>query len=101
MYVVTIRFLTSSSRSGTRVAYPRLVLFDGRVLGVVLQHHVEMGVEGGDLVDLRQRHSHGVGKRRQMRVRQAAVAILDQVQMLDQQVASTRDRKSTRLKYSH
>ena len=46
-----------------------------------------MGVEGGDLVDLGQRQSHLVGERRQMRGRKIAVVVLDEVQMLDQQIA--------------
>ena len=51
---------------------------------------VEMGVEGGDLVDLGQGQPHLVGERREMARVQAAVAVLDQVQVLDQQVARAR-----------
>ena len=46
-----------------------------------------MGVERGDLVDLDQRQPHLFGERRQMARMQAAEMILQQMQMLDQQVA--------------
>ena len=45
-------------------------------------------VEGGDLVDLGHRHLHLSRERDQMRGRQAAEAILNLVQVLDQQVAT-------------
>ena len=57
---------------------------------LALLHHIEMGVEGRDLVDLGLRQAHLLGERRQMRGREMAVAVLDQVQMLDQQVAPAR-----------
>src|SRR3546814_7932097 len=78
-----------STRTDTLVPYTTLFRS--------LQHHVEMSVEGGDLVHLRQRHSHGVRERRQMRMRQAAVAILDQMQMLDQQVALRSEEHTSEL----
>ncbi len=46
-----------------------------------------MGVERGDLVDLDQRQPHLLGERRQMARVQAAEMVLQQVQVLDQQVA--------------
>jgi hypothetical protein len=49
-----------------------------------------MGVEGGDLPDLGLGQTHLLGQRAQMRGRQMALGILDQVQMLDQQVAAAR-----------
>ena len=49
-----------------------------------------MGVEGRDLVDLGLGEPHLLGERGQMRGRQVAEAVLDQVQMLDQQVAPAR-----------
>ena len=49
-----------------------------------------MGVEGRDLVDLGLGKAHLVGKCRQMRGRQMAVAVLDQVEMLDQEIAPAR-----------
>ena len=47
-----------------------------------------MGVERGDLVDLDQRQPHLLGQRRQMARMQAAEMVLQQMQMLDQQVAA-------------
>ena len=49
-----------------------------------------MRVEGRDLVDLGLRHLHLVGERGEMRRREVAVVILDEVEMLDQQVAAAR-----------
>ena len=46
-----------------------------------------MGVERGDLVDLDEREPHLLGERREMPRMQAAEMVLQQVQMLDQQVA--------------
>ena len=53
-------------------------------------HDVEMRVEGRDLVDLGQRQLHLGGERREMRGREMAVAVLDEMQMLDQQIAPAR-----------
>ena len=53
-------------------------------------HDVEMGVEGRDLVDLGLGQLHLVGQRRQMGRRQVTVSVLDQVQILDQQIALPR-----------
>ena len=62
----------------------------GRRRCLVLAHHVEMGVEGGDLVHLGLRQPHLLGKGRQMLGREMPVMVLDQVQLLDQQVAAPR-----------
>ncbi len=48
---------------------------------------VEMGIERGDLVDLDEGEPHLLGERRQMPRVQATEMVLQQVQMLDQQVA--------------
>jgi hypothetical protein len=53
-------------------------------------HDVEMMIEAGNLVDLGLRHAQFLGQRGQVRGRQAAVLVLDQVQALDQQVAPAR-----------
>ena len=53
-------------------------------------HDVEMGVEGRDLVDLGLGQLHLVGQRRQMGRREMAAGVLDQVQILDQQIALPR-----------
>ncbi len=46
-----------------------------------------MGVERGDLVDLDQRQPHLLGQRREVARMQAAEMVLQQMQVLDQQVA--------------
>ena len=47
-----------------------------------------MGVERGDLVDLDQREPHLLGQRRQMARVQTAEMVLQQMQVLDQQIAA-------------
>ena len=49
-----------------------------------------MGVERRDLVDLGLRELHLRGERGEMRRRQMAVAVLQQMQVLDQQIAPAR-----------
>jgi hypothetical protein len=46
-----------------------------------------MGVEGCDLIDLGQSEPHFLRQSGEMRGRKMTVAILNQVQMLDQQIA--------------
>ena len=46
-----------------------------------------MGVERGDLVDLDEREPHLLGQRREMPRMEAAEMVLQQMQVLDQQVA--------------
>ena len=53
---------------------------------LALHHHVEVRVEGRDLVDLGHGEAHLGRERRQVTGREAAVVVLDLVQMLDQQV---------------
>ena len=60
-------------------------------------HHVEMRIESRDLVDLGQRHLHLVRQRGEMRGGQMAVMVLDQMQMLDQQIAPARPVGEQRL----
>src|ERR1700687_613103 len=48
-----------------------------------------MRVEGCDLIDLGQSEPHFLCQSGEMRGREMTVAILDQVQMLDQQIAPT------------
>ena len=55
---------------------------------LVVHDDVEMGVERGDLVDLDQRQPHLLGQRGEMARVQAAEMVLQQMQMLDQQVAA-------------
>ena len=53
-------------------------------------HDVEVVIEARDLVDLGLRQAHLLRQRRQVRGRQVAEAVLDLVQVLDQQVALAR-----------
>ncbi len=54
---------------------------------LVVHDDVEMGVERGDLVDLDQGEAHLLGQRRHVARVEAAEMVLQQVQMLDQEVA--------------
>ena len=54
---------------------------------LVVHDDVEMGVERGDLVDLDEGQPHLLGERRQMARIEAAEMVLQQVQVLDQQIA--------------
>ena len=56
-----------------------------------------MGIEGRVLVDLGEGEPHLVGKRGEMRRRDLPIAVLDQVQMLDQEIAPARARAETGL----
>jgi hypothetical protein len=49
-----------------------------------------VGVEGRDLVGLGLRHPHLLGQRREVRRGDVPEAVLDQVQVLDHQVAAAR-----------
>src|SRR5262249_29539605 len=55
---------------------------------LALLHHVEMRVKGRDLIDLGERELHLVRERSKMRGREMAVAILDEMEVLDQEIAS-------------
>ena len=55
---------------------------------LVVHDDVEMGVERGDLVDLDEGEPHLLGERREMARMQAAEMVLQQMQVLDQQVAA-------------
>src|SRR5215467_14116006 len=70
--------------AGERVAYAHGERGRRRL---VFLHHVEMGVEGRDLVDLGERELHLLRQRGEMRGGEIAVAVLDQVEMLDQEIA--------------
>ena len=60
---------------------------DPRRGGLSIHDDVEMGVERGNLVDLDQRQPHLLGQRRQMARMQAAEMVLQQMQVLDQEIA--------------
>ena len=55
-----------------------------------------MRVEGRDLVDLGERKLHLGGERGEMRGGEMPVAVLDEVQMLDQEIAPPRARAEQR-----
>ena len=55
---------------------------------LVVHDDVEMGVERGDLVDLDKGQPHLLGERRQMARMEAAEMVLQQMQVLDQQIAA-------------
>ena len=63
---------------------------DRRRRRLAVHDDVEMGIEGGDLVDLDERKPHLVRERHEMARVQAAVLVLQQVQMLDQKIGSAR-----------
>ena len=84
---VAQEMLGARHRAGERVAHAHR---DGRRRRLAFLHDVEMGVEGRDLVDLGERELHLLRQRREMGGGEMAVAVLDQVQMLDQQVAPAR-----------
>ena len=63
---------------------------DRRWRSLALLHNVKMGVEAGDLVDFGLRETHFLRERPQMRRREVPVAVLDEVEVLDQQVAIAR-----------
>ena len=63
---------------------------DRRRRRLAVHDDVEMGVEGGDLVDLDEGEPHLVRERHEMARVQAAVLVLQQVQMLDQKIGSAR-----------
>src|SRR5262245_19150565 len=48
-----------------------------------------MRIEGRDLIDLRQRHLHLGGERGKVRGGNVTIVILDQMKMLDQEIAPT------------
>ena len=81
------QMLATNHSAGQRVADAH---GDRRGRCFTLLHHVEMGVEGRDLVDLGERKLHLLSQRGQVRRREMAVAVLDEVQVLDQQIATAR-----------
>ncbi len=57
---------------------------------LALLHHVEMRIEGRDLVDFGHGEPHLLGQRAQMGRGQMAEPVLNEVQMLDQQIPAAR-----------
>ena len=81
------QFFRTQHRAGQGVADA-----DGERRDVLLAllHHVEMRVEGRGLEHFGKRQLHLVGKRGKMRGGDLVILVLDQVQMLDQQIAPPR-----------
>ena len=77
----------SRHHAGERIADPdrqrRRALF-------TFAHNIEMVIERGDLIDLRLAQLHLMGQRMQMACGQAAIAVLNEVEIFDQQVAAPR-----------
>ena len=86
--------LGAGQRAGQRIADAH---GDRRRRRLALLHHVEMRVEGRDLIDFGQRKLHLLRQRGEMRGGQMAVMVLDQMQMLDQQIAPARPVGEQRL----
>ena len=61
-----------------------------RDIGLALLHHVEMRVEGRGLEHFRERQLHLVGERGEVGCGNLMIVVLDQVQMLDQEIAPPR-----------
>ncbi len=61
-----------------------------RDIGFALLHHIEMGVERRGLEHLRKRQLHLVGKRREMGRGNLMIFVLDEMEMLDQEIALPR-----------
>ena len=79
--------LRAHHRAGEAVAYPH---GDSRWRNLMLLHDVEVRIEGRNLVDLGQRKLHFLRKGCKMRGGEMAIVVLDQMQMLDQQIAPAR-----------
>ncbi len=82
---VAQQMLAAGHGAGQRIANPH---GDRRRRRLAFLHHVEMRIEGCDLVDFGQRELHLLGQRGEMRRREKTVLVLDQMQMLDQEIAA-------------
>ena len=87
--------LRAGHGAGQRIAHPHR---DRRRRRAVL-HHIEMRIEGRDLVDFGERELHLRRQRSEMRRGEMAVVVLDQMQMLDQQIAPARPVDQQRLHF--
>ena len=81
------QLFAAQHRAGQGIADP-----DGQRRNVrrALLHHVEMGVEGRGFEHLGKRQLHLVGERGQVGGGDLVIAVLDQMQVLDQEVATPR-----------
>ena len=81
------QFFRAQHGAGQGIADP-----DGqrRDVGLALLHHVEMRIEGRGLEHLGEGELHLVGERREVGRGNLVIFVLDEVQMLDQEVAPPR-----------
>jgi hypothetical protein len=79
--------VSARHRARKRIAHSHR---DRRRRRLALLHHVEMRVEGRDLVDLGLRKLHLGRKRREMRRGDVTVLVLNKMQMLDEEIAAAR-----------
>ncbi len=78
---------SSQHRAGERIADAN---GQRRDVGLAFLHDVEMRIEGRGLEHFGKRQLHLVGEGCEMRRRDLVIRVLDQVQMLDQQIAPPR-----------
>ena len=81
------QLLRTQQRAGQAIAHAHR---HGRRRRLAVHDDVEMGIERCNLVHLDERQLHLVGERREMAGVEAAILVLQQVQVLDQQVALRR-----------
>ncbi len=74
-------------------------MVSGATSGSSFLHDIEMRIESRCLKHLGKGKLHLVGQRRQMRCGNLMILVLDQVQMLDQQVAAARTVTEQRLDF--
>ncbi len=82
---VAQQMLATGHGTGQRIANPHS---NRRRRRLAFPHHVEMRVEGRDLVDFGERQLHLLRERGEMRCREVTALVLDQMQMLDQGIAA-------------
>ena len=63
---------------------------------IALEHHIEVRVEGGDLVDLRLRQTHLLGECCKMGGTQAMIFVLNEMEVFDEEIALARPRAQQR-----
>ena len=78
------QMLSARHRTGKRITHAH---GDGGQRRGALLHHIEMGVKGRDLVNFRERELHLMGERREMGRREPPVFVLDEMEILDQEIA--------------
>ncbi len=79
--------LGAKQRAGQRIADPH---GNRRRRRLAFLHHIEMGVEGRHLVDLGERKLHFLRQGGKVRGREMTVMVLNQMQMLDEEIAPAR-----------